>query len=126
MKKFRLHLLALSVFVTTAVLMSSCFGGSEVEYDKALLAGKWQEATLFEVYNSNGTGYTWDTADDITEAEAQQFTWTLEGDDLTQIHIMEMGGSVPKAYTLTNLTETTLSYEDDFGKSHTFSRVNQD
>lgn len=121
MKKTNL-LLTLVVFAATAIIMSSC-GQTEVEYDKALLAGKWQENTLYEVYKSDGTGYTWDEADDVTEEEAQKFTWTLTGDDLTQIHIMEMGGSVPKQYTVTNLTDTTLSYEDEFGKKHTFIKV---
>lgn len=121
MKKIN-TLLAVAVFAITAIVMSSC-GQTEVEYDKALLTGKWQENTLFEVYNADGTGYTWDTADDVTEEEAQQFTWTLEGDDLTQIHIMEMGGNIPKVYTVTNLTDTELSYEDEFGKKHTFKRV---
>ena len=121
MKKTSL-LLSVLVFALTTIVFSSC-GEPEVEYDKALLIGKWQENTLYEVYQAGGLGYTWDTADDVTEEEAQQFTWTLVGDDLTQIHIMEMGGSIPKVYTVTNLTETEFSYEDDFGKKHSFVKV---
>lgn len=37
---------------------------------------------------------------------------------------MEVGGNVPKVYTVTKLTSTTLSYEDDYGKSYTFTKVN--
>ncbi len=121
MKKYR-FLLAAAVVAIASVLLNSCGFTNEVDYDRTLLMGHWQEGTLHEVYE-DGSGYTWDTADDVTEDEAQHFTWTLEGDNLTQIHIMEMGGEIPKVYTVTNLTETTLSYEDSYGKIHTFARV---
>ena len=75
-----------------------------------------------EYYNAAGTGYTWDTADDVTEEEAQPFTWTLEKATLTQIHLMEMGGNIPKTYTVTKLNATTLEYHDDYGKYYTFTR----
>ena len=92
-------------------------------YDQALLTGKWQSGTLFYKYLADGTGGTWDTADDVTEAEAQAFTWTLVNDLLTQIHILQMGGSVPKIYTVTELTATSLKYHDDFGKNFSFTKV---
>lgn len=94
----------------------------EVSFDQTLIIGKWQSGTLFETYDLDSTGATWDTADDVTEAEAQEFTWTIEIDQLEQIHIIENGGVVPKVYTLTTLTETTLEYRDDYGVSKTFSK----
>lgn len=124
MKKTNLFV-SFVIFAVSAIMLSSCGKESDIEYDKALLTGKWQEETLFEVYNADGTGYTWDEADDVKEEEAQKFTWTLEGDDLTQIHIMEMGVSVPKTYVVTNLTETKLEYRDDFGNIHSFTKVKQ-
>ena len=121
-----LKLISLAIFAISAIIvsMSSCSPDKDVEFDKTLLTGKWQETNTlnFEVYNADGTGYTWDEADDVTEAEAQQFTWTLEKDVLTHIHIMEMGGNIPKVYTITKLTATELTYEDDFGKTHTFNK----
>ena len=122
MKNLKLISLAIIAVTTIIVSMSSCSPDSDV--DKTLLYGKWQENKTknFEVYNSDGTGYTWDEADDVTEAEAQQFTWTLEGDALTHIHIMEMGADIPKIYTVTKLTATELTYKDDFGKTHTFNK----
>ena len=124
-----LKLISLAIFAISAIIvsMSSCSPDKDVEFDKTLLTGKWQETNTlnFEVYNADGTGYTWDEADDVTEAEAQQFTWTLEEDVLTHIHIMEMGGSIPKVYTVTKLTATELSYEDDFGKVHSLWKWEQ-
>ena len=130
MKHFKLFLISIISITAIIFTISSCSPEPDIELDQTLLYGKWQEFnnatgnTLnFEVYKSDGTGYTWDEADDVTEAEAQPFTWTLEGDALTHIHIMEMGASIPKVYTITKLTATELTYEDDFGKKHTFSKI---
>ena len=125
--------ISLAIIAMTAIIvsMSSCSPNTDVEFDKTLLYGKWQEirviddkidSTNFEVYKADGTGYTWDEADDITEVEAQHFNWTLEAEILTHIHIMEMGGNIPKKYTVTKLTATELIYKDDFGKTHTFNK----
>jgi hypothetical protein len=91
-------------------------------FDESLLLGKWRSGTLFYKYHANGTGGTWDTADDVTEAEAQEFEWSLVAAELTHIHILEIGGTVPKVYTVTELTESTLKYHDDFD-SFSFIKV---
>jgi hypothetical protein len=95
----------------------------EKTFDQSLLTGKWQSGTLFYKYFADGTGTTWDTADDVTEDEAQSFTWTLVNDLMTHMYILEMGGKVPKVYTVTELTETSLKYHDDFGVSYSFTKV---
>jgi hypothetical protein len=112
----------LTIFMAVTLLAVSCTP-TEESFDETLLYGKWQSGTLFYKYFADATGYTWDTGDDVTEAEAQDFTWTLVGAELTQIHILEMGGTVPKVYTVTELTSTTLKYEDDFGVSSSFTKV---
>lgn len=106
-----------------ALLLAGCdlFPRKE-KFDKTLLSGYWVSGTIHEFYRAEGTGYTWDTADDVTEEEAQPFTWTLEKSTLTQIHQMEMGGNVPKTYTVTKLNTTTLEYHDDYGKYYTFTK----
>ena len=125
MKNFKL--LLISILAVSAIIfsMSSCSPNPDVELDRDLLIGKWQETNTlnFEVYGKDGSGYTWDEADDVTEAEAQPFTWGLNGNVLTQVHTMEMGGNVPKAYTVTKLTATELVYEDNYGKVHSFDKI---
>ncbi|HAM09859.1 MAG TPA: hypothetical protein DCP74_06200 [Bacteroidales bacterium] len=101
----------------------SCEVTEEESFDQSLLTGKWKSGTLFYKYLADGTGGTWDTSDDVTEAEAQAFTWTLVKSELTHIHLLEIGGSVPKIYTVTELTATSLKYEDDFGVKFAFTRV---
>lgn len=95
------------------------------DFDQSLLVGKWQSGSLYYRYLSNGNGYTWDEGDDVSEDEAQDFTWTLVQSELTHIHILEIGGTVPKVYTVTELTSTILTYEDDFGKSFSFTKVSE-
>ncbi len=122
-----LKLFSLAIFAISAIIvsMSSCSPDTDVEFDQTLLTGKWQEnnSLVFEVYGKDGSGYTWDEADDVTEAEAQPFTWGLNGNVLTQVHTMEMGGNVPKVYTVTKLTATELVYEDNYGKVHSFDKI---
>jgi hypothetical protein len=111
-----------SMIVVISILAVSCEPAPQ-SFDQNLLIGKWQSGTLFYKYLADGNGSTWDTADDVTEAEGQLFTWTLVEAELTHIHILEMGGSVPKVYTVTELTETSLKYHDDFGTSYSFTKV---
>jgi hypothetical protein len=113
----------------TAVMMISFLAVSceptEESFDESLLIGKWQSGTLFYKYIADGTGGTWDTSDDVTEAEAQAFTWTLVQSELTHIHVLETGGSVPKVYTVTELTSASLKYKDDFGVSFSFNKISR-
>ena len=89
-----------------------------------MIVGTWECNGLYETYNADlKTGETWDTTVDETQADAHAFTWTLESNgDLLQIHIMEIGGEVPRPLTVTELTLTTLTYED-LGESYTFTKV---
>lgn len=123
-------LVPIIVFIASLFLLSSCdFLGGEPEpneFNVEYLYGTWQSNTLFEKYAEDGTGATWDTSDDVTEEEAQAFTWTLSYEDLTQIHIMEVGADVPRAYKVKELTESVLTYEDINAspkKSYSFSKV---
>ena len=127
MKNLKLILIAILAVSAIIVSMSSCSPNTDVELDRNLLIGKWQETNTlnFEVYGKDGSGYTWDEADDVTEAEAQPFTWGLNGNVLTQVHTMEMGGNVPKVYTVIKLTATELIYEDNYGNKHSFWKWQQ-
>lgn len=105
------------------------------DFDVNLLYGKWQEGTVFERYyktdsafilpsgdtvQANGT--TWDEGDDISEEEAQIFKWTLDGTKLVQEHIGTFV-IVPKIYTITSLSPSELTYSDDYGTTHHYTKV---
>ncbi len=124
MKKFRLLGLVFATVSAILITMASCVEIPE-NIDTTLLPGKWQDDTLFEVYNEDGTGYTWDTKDDITEEEAQTFSWEIEEEYcLIQYHNMESSEAVvPKTYTIEVLSNTALEYSDSYGVTHSFERV---
>lgn len=105
-----------------SLLFNSC-EVEETSFEESFLIGKWQSGTVYYKYASNYSGATWDTSDDVTEAEAQPFTWSLVQSELTHIHIMEVGGNVPKVYTVTELTVNKLTYKDNFGKSYSFTKL---
>ncbi len=109
--------------ILTAILFSNC-GGETLIVDENLLIGRWKSGSLYEVYEAGGSGYTWDEADDVTEDERQQFEWSITDNNiLTQVHLMEMGGRIPKVYSITQLNSVSLVYEDDYGVKHYFTRV---
>ncbi len=133
MEKFmtmKKHLRILITAAFIAVIFFSC-EKDDPHFEEELLIGKWvelkddEEGTLYYRYDSDYTGATWDTSDDISEEEAQEFKWELVNADLTHLHIMETTGGteVPKYYTVTELTSTTLKYKDDFGVRFSFVKV---
>ncbi len=119
------------LFLLITLVFGACV--DPVTFDPNLLIGKWSRPSPFATtenpgdeffrYDTNGTGATWDTADDVTEEEAQTFTWEVTGSQLTQVHTIEMGGTVTKIYTLTELTTQRLTYKDEFGSSFTYTKV---
>ncbi|MBO7724597.1 MAG: lipocalin family protein [Paludibacteraceae bacterium] len=125
--------LQIAVFALVLVAISSCTP-KESEFDEMLLIGKWErlspfsdeEKTGYEYYRYDvgGVGVTWDTYDDVTEDEAQEFKWTLLKSDLTLKHKIEVTGEyeVPKVYTVIELTSTKLVYKDD-RDTYDFSKV---
>jgi hypothetical protein len=115
-------LVCLMMCFSISILFNSCTK-DEVSFDESLLIGKWVSGTIFYKYVSDYTGKTWDTSDDVTEEEAQSFTWSLVKEELTHIHILEVGGSVPKVYKVTELTASSLKYQDDFGTTFAFTKV---
>ena len=113
------------MFSAMSLLLSSCV--DDVFMDPTLLIGKWESDGEFYRYDSDGTGVTWDTKDDVYEDEAQPFKWEFNQLDrsLTHIHWMEMtqDWTVPRVYTVTTLNDSVLKYDDRFGKSYSFTRV---
>lgn len=119
--------LYLLFFGIILMLCASSCGGilpEDDDFDVTMLYGRWQEGSVFERYDSSGLGATWDSSEDedIDEEEAQLFKWSLEGATLVHEHIGTFV-TVPKVYTITTLNDKQLTYHDDFGTTHYFSKV---
>lgn len=95
----------------------------DAAYDTDLLIGLWQSETVYYRYNEDGSGSTWDTADDVTEEEASRFTWEINKKRMIHKHQLEIGGTVPKAYTIKRLDLLNLEYTDDYGEIESFVKI---
>lgn len=123
--------LQVTLFALVLVGFTSCTEESS-DFDGELLIAKWERPSPlgedgYEYYRFDvgGIGATWDTSEDVTEAEAQEFKWTLIKSDLTLQHYIETTDQygIPKVYTIVELTSTTLVYKDDFGNIYEYSKV---
>lgn len=125
--------------IALACLVSSCgMLNTEQSYAASDLMGLWVEDGTQAYTRFMGTkddtgeyyiGCEWDEADDKHEEDLiymgnGYFKWKLVVTQLTEIHLMDNGGSnIPKVYTITTLTSGTLVYKDDAGVRKTFSKV---
>ena len=92
-------------------------------YDTDLLIGLWQEGSVYYRFNDDGSGVTWDTADDVVESEGSKFTWEVNKNRFTHYHQMEIGDIVPKVYKITKLDLMNLEYHDDYGVKSMFTKL---
>lgn len=120
-------LLFLTACLASFVIISFSSCELPASFNEDFLIGKWERPSKNGLecyrYDANYNGVTWDTGDDVSEAEGQPFTWSVESATMTHIHIMETGGKIPKTYTLLTLNDSTLSYRDEYGSSFTFIKT---
>lgn len=120
-------LLFLTACLASFVIISFSSCELPASFNEDFLIGKWERPSNNGLecyrYDANYNGVTWDTGDDVSEAEGQPFTWSVESATMTHIHIMETGGKIPKTYTLLTLNDSTLSYRDEYGSSFTFIKT---
>ncbi|MDD3079539.1 MAG: hypothetical protein PHH37_10610 [Paludibacter sp.] len=100
--------------------------------DEVLLVGDWTRdydddgvtKTEFYEYSADNTGLYWNPSENVLKTDSQKFTWSLDKSDLTRINIFKNGtpGST-ESFTITELTESILKYEDDFGVKYSFDKV---
>ena len=109
--------------------MVSC--GKLFTPDKETMYGKWmtddatyyrfdRSSTQYQLFDSTTVsvnGARWKPSDDVSEAEAQPFIWSLDGSDLTVTTQMFMGGKIPKVYTVTSQTASSMTWKDSYGNS---------
>ena len=120
-----------SSLVLVAFLVTGCnlFNfGDEENIDISMIVGTWvRDGSYYEQYQGDGTGKYWDEGDDVYEDEAIPFTWEFESEDNTLIkyYTTTFGTVIPKSYTVVALDEQELKYEDDYGSSYVYTKVNR-
>jgi hypothetical protein len=115
-------------FVAFTLFFASC-EPAEKSFDESLLIGKWRVGNTEEFYRyrANRTGVNWNESDDVSEAEGTKFDWRLNKSELELRFYSRVTGEplVWELYTVTTLTSTTFRYRDDFGRTFTFTKVNE-
>ena len=93
-------------------------------YDIDMFVGLWQSGSVFYRYNADGSGVTWDTADDVTEHEGSKFTWEVKKKRFIHYHRMEISHAIiQKTYNITNLDLMNLEYKDDYNNINSFTKI---
>ena len=111
------------------MLTASC-GKSEVHINVSddQLEGLWQKNDTQEYWRyvvDGHTGVTWDLAEDITEEESNlTFTWSVNGDVLRHIFTgAQNNQAIPKVYTVKEISSTAMTWTDEYGITHKFTKA---
>ena len=133
-------LFVLTIALST-LLMAGCgfLSGDTTNYTASDLAGTWAEESNPQCYwvytlsqDDTGEYYwgkTWDEAEDVSESDLEfhgngWFKWSIAGNKLQQLHVMDISAAlVPKSYTVSSCTSTTLILKDTYGTASTYKKV---
>ncbi len=101
-----------------------------INVSEGQVVGVWVKNNTREYwrFDSDNTGVTWDESEDISESESNlRFTWEIANEDeLRMVSSGEMGNQfVPKNYTVTEISSTTMKWEDLYGLTSTLNKVSK-
>lgn len=109
----------LLMLLAVCALFAACTHDDHITVKPEQLHGCWVKSGTQEFwrYRDDGTGVTWDEADDVAEEESNlTFSWTVREDELTHIFRGEMDNqAVPKVYTIKEISAQSMKWEDDYG-----------
>lgn len=94
--------------------------------NKEMIVGLWEiDDHVYYRFNPDGTGCTWDVADDLTEEEASLFNWEAYKEAIMMTHKLRLRGVVPRYYELEVLNEYNLRFHDTY-TTYTMDRVKEE
>lgn len=116
------------MLLSFAVTGCSWFEKDEhIVVSESQLYGKWVKQSTQEYwrYNDDRSGVTWDESEDVSEEESNlTYEWSIGGDQLTHVFHGQQGNqSVPKVYTITAISASSMSWKDDYGMSYQLVKV---
>lgn len=123
MKKHRLILMLLLV-----ASFAACEKEKPLDVKPSQLYGKWVRTGTQEywTYNADSTGNRVNREEFEQDDENNgDFEWTLVGDEIRHIfHGRQGNQNIPKYYTITAITATSMKWKDDYSNTMYFSKVN--
>ena len=94
--------------------------------NKEFLVGLWEsDGHVYYRFNPDGTGHTWDVADDLTEEEASNFNWEAYEEAIMLTHKLRLRGIVPRYYELDHINAFDLRFHDSYS-SYFLERVEEE
>lgn len=123
------RIISFCLLFVAMVSLVGCTEKPELIINEAALVGKWQatdRTTEFWRYNADGTGQTWDEADDVHEDDTVgvlHFSWTTVQSHLELDYYGEMGQHAYENYTVTHQTQDSLVWKDLYGDYRTFVKI---
>ncbi|MBP3763695.1 MAG: hypothetical protein J6I49_07455 [Bacteroidales bacterium] len=110
-------------------LFTSCVEKEKhINVSPGQLHGEWiQTGTQkYWTYNSDGTGNKVDKSEfDDGDENNGDFEWSVRQDELRHVfHGRQGNQSIPKNYTVTSITSTSMKWKDEYDRTMTFSKVN--
>lgn len=101
--------------------LGGCVKDTFLDVNPDDLTGRWVVEGTQEYwrFKSDGNGVTWDESEDISEWESNlTFEWSLDRDELTCVfHGANENQAVPKVYTIRELAEGRMTWEDVYGRT---------
>ena len=90
-----------------------------------ILVGLWQsDGHVFYRFNADGTGCTWDVADDLTEEEATSFGWETYEEAFMMTYNLRLRGVVPRYYEFDCLNAFDFRFHDSYS-SYALEKVEE-
>lgn len=106
--------------------LTGCDKDPEVIVNESDLVGKWVKSGTLEYwrFDSSRQGETWDEADSVFAGDdgAIRFDWSLSDNEVTCLMRGQMGEVVPKVYTITAISSSAFTWENDYGITTTFDK----
>lgn len=94
--------------------------------NKEILVGLWQsDGHVYYRFNPDGTGHTWDVADDLTEEEASNFNWEAYEEAIMLTHKLRLRGIVPRYYEIDRINAFDLRFHDSYS-NYALERVEEE
>ena len=122
------HLLFSFIAIAGLLLLAGCDKPTKnyPPVDANLLIGTWtatDQPTEHWRFDTQRSGETWDTGEDVQEGEGTKFNWSTESDQLRIDLYGQMGQHVYYDWTVTHQTPDTLTFKDIYDLIRTFVKI---
>ena len=118
------------IMVVVMLLFAGCRHDDGLEVSAEQVYGVWQKAGTQEYwsYREDGTGYTWDVADDIMhegDSGSVAYNWSITGGNRLRHQLVgtNIGNMVVRTHTITSISDEKMVREEEIA-TYTLKKIN--